>query len=139
MINSKATQIIFGILLSVFVAFTIGAIVQWFARVLLSYNIDAKATWVGALFGGLALTAITYFIFMKGIKGTPFASKTFAFTDGLTIKDYLEAHVSAIVAISLGVWFVVSYIIMTIFKTNIYTNSIEFTGYYLNKYETFYF
>ena len=118
--TSKATQIIFGILLSVFVAFTIGAIVQWFARVLLSYNIDAKATWVGALFGGLALTAITYFIFMKGIKGTPFASKTFAFTDGLTIKDYLEAHVSAIVAISLGVWFVVSYIIMTIFKTNIY-------------------
>ena len=118
--TSKATQIIFGILLSVFVAFTIGAIVQWFARVLLSYNFDAKATWVGALFGGLALTAITYFIFMKGIKGTPFASKTFAFTDGLTIKDYLEAHVSAIVAISLGVWFVVSYIIMTIFKTNIY-------------------
>ena len=73
-INTEtASWIIFGIILSVFVAFTIGAIVQWFSRLILSYNFEKKAKWVGALFGGIALTAITYFIFMKGIKGTAYA------------------------------------------------------------------
>jgi phosphate/sulfate permease len=33
--TSKATQIIMGILLSVFIAFSVGAIVQWVSRVLL--------------------------------------------------------------------------------------------------------
>ncbi len=60
--TSKASQIIFGILLSVVVAFSIGAIVQWVSRLLLSYNFQRKANWVGALFSGIALTAITYFI-----------------------------------------------------------------------------
>ena len=68
--TSKATQIILGILLSVFVAFSIGAIVQWVSRLLLSYDFKTKATWVGAIFGGIALTPISYFVLMKGIKGT---------------------------------------------------------------------
>ena len=75
--TSKASQIIFGILLSVVVAFTIGALVQWVSRVLLSYDFENKAKWVGAIFGGIALTAITYFIFMKGIKGTAYAGESF--------------------------------------------------------------
>ncbi|WP_298507301.1 inorganic phosphate transporter [uncultured Kordia sp.] len=71
--TSQATKIIIGILLSVVVAFSIGALVQWVSRLLLSYNFNKKARWVGALFGGVALTAITYFIFVKGIKGTDYA------------------------------------------------------------------
>ena len=63
--TKKATQIIGGILLSVAVAFSIGAIVQWFSRLLLSFNFEKKANWVGAIFGGVALTSITYFIFMN--------------------------------------------------------------------------
>jgi len=118
--TSKATEIIVGILLSVVVAFSIGAIVQWFSRLLLSYNFQKKASWVGALFGGLALSAINYFIFIKGIKGTPFADETFLFTDGLTIKDYLEAHVLKIVLISLLIWTIISFLFITVFKINIY-------------------
>ena len=72
--TSKATEIIFGILLSVGVAFSVGALVQWVSRLLLSYNYEKKAKWVGAIFGGLALSAITYFIFLKGIKGAAFAT-----------------------------------------------------------------
>jgi len=118
--TSKATEIIVGILLSVVVAFSIGAIVQWFSRLLLSYNFQKKASWVGALFGGLALSAINYFIFIKGIKGTPFADDTFLFTDGLTIKDFLEAHVLKIVLISLLIWTIISFLFITVFKINIY-------------------
>ena len=72
--TTKAIQIISGILLSVVVALTVGAIVQWFSRLFLTYEFEKKAMWVSALFGGIALSAITYFILMKGIKGTPFAN-----------------------------------------------------------------
>ncbi|WP_247672571.1 inorganic phosphate transporter [Aquimarina sp. MMG016] len=73
-INTKtAKKIISGILLSVVIAFSVGAIVQFITRLLLSYNFEKKAKWVGALFGGIALTALLYFIFMKGIKGTAYA------------------------------------------------------------------
>ena len=37
---SKATQIIFGILLSVFVAFSVGAFVQYISRILLSFRFE---------------------------------------------------------------------------------------------------
>ncbi len=62
--TTKATEIILGILLSVVVAFSIGALVQWVSRLLLSYDFQRKAKWVGAVFGGIALSAITYFIFL---------------------------------------------------------------------------
>ena len=74
---SKATQIILGIVLSVFIAFSIGALVQFIARTLLSYNYEKKSKWVGSIFGGVALTSITYFILMKGIKGTSYAKETY--------------------------------------------------------------
>lgn len=118
--TSKASQIIFGILLSVVVAFSIGAIVQWFSRVLLSYNFEKKAHWVGALFGGFALTAITYFIFMKGLKGTSYAKESFDILGGGTMKDFLETQVLAIVVVSSIIWSLFSYILIAFAKTNIY-------------------
>jgi len=75
-INTEtATKIISGILLSVVIAFTIGALVQFITRLLLSFDFKKKAKWVGAIFGGVALTALLYFIFMKGIKGTNYAKE----------------------------------------------------------------
>ena len=118
--TSKATQIIFGILLSVFVAFSIGAIVQWVSRILLSYNFENKATWVSAIFGGLAITAISYFILMKGIKGTPYAKLSFDIIDGLTIKEFLETKVTSIIVVSSVFWSLFSYALIVFFRTNIY-------------------
>lgn len=118
--TSKATQIIFGILLSVVVAFSIGAFVQWVSRVLLSYNFEKKAKWVGALFGGVALTAITYFIFMKGVKGTAYAKESFDIIGGSTIRDFLENQVLPIIGASLVFWSLLSFLVINAFKTNIY-------------------
>jgi phosphate/sulfate permease len=118
--TSKASQIIFGILLSVIVAFSIGALVQWFSRVLLSYNFEKKAHWVGALFGGFALTAITYFIFMKGLKGTSYAKESFDILGGGTMKDFLENQVFSIVIVSSVFWSLLSYLLIAFVKTNIY-------------------
>ena len=118
--TSKATQIIFGILLSVVVAFSIGAVVQWFSRLLLSYDFERKAIWVGALFGGMAITAISYFIFMKGLKGTAYAKESFDILDGGTMKDFLENQVLYIILVSLVVWSFFSYALIAFLKTNIY-------------------
>ena len=90
---AKATQIILGILLSVFVAFSTGAVVQYVSRLLLSYNYEQKAKWVGALFGGIALTSIAYFILMKGIKGTAYAKQSFELLNGSTIASFMESQV----------------------------------------------
>ena len=118
--TSTATKIIFGILLSVVVAFSIGGIVQWISRLLLTYNFESKASWVSAVFGGLALTAITYFILMKGIKGTPYAKLSFDHLGGLTIKDFLETKITPIIAVSSLFWSLFSYGLIVFFKTNIY-------------------
>jgi len=118
--TSKASLIIFGILLSVVVAFSIGALVQWVSRVLLSYNFEEKAHWVGALFGGIALTAITYFIFMKGLKGTSYAKESFDILGGGTMKDFLETQVLSIVLVSSVFWSFLSYTLIAYTKTNIY-------------------
>lgn len=118
--TSKASQIIFGILLSVVVAFSIGAFVQWISRLLLSYNFERKAHWVGALFGGFALTAITYFIFMKGLKGTSYAKESFDILGGGTMKDFLESQVLSIVLVSSIFWSLFSYALIAFAKTNIY-------------------
>jgi len=66
--TAKATEIILGILLSVVVAFSVGAFVQWCSRLMLTFNFEKKEKWVSALFGGIAATAITYFIFIKGLQ-----------------------------------------------------------------------
>ncbi|MCB0462988.1 MAG: inorganic phosphate transporter [Flavobacteriaceae bacterium] len=118
--TSKATEIILGILLSVVVAFSVGAFIQWVSRLLLSYNFERKANWVGALFGGIALTGITYFIFLKGMKGTPFAGESFDLLGGATIQEFLETQVLAIVGVSLVFWSFLSYLVVATLKYNIY-------------------
>ena len=110
--TSKATQIILGILLSVVVAFSIGALVQYVSRLLLSFNFRKKAKWIGALFGGIALSAITYFILIKGLKGASFVSDD--------ILGFIQENTVLIVAISLLFWSLLSYIIISVLKYDIY-------------------
>ena len=117
---AKATQIILGILLSVFVAFSTGAVVQYVSRLLLSYNYEQKAKWVGALFGGIALTSIAYFILMKGIKGTAYAKQSFELLNGSTIASFMESQVFLIAFSLFIILSAVSYFLIFIFKINIY-------------------
>ncbi len=118
--TAKAIQIISGILLSVVVALTIGGIVQWFSRLFLTYKFEEKAIWVSALFGGLALSAITYFILMKGIKGTPFANIKYDLLGGVKIKDLLEQEVFKVVLANFLVWIGVSFVLIKFLKANVY-------------------
>jgi phosphate/sulfate permease len=83
--TSKAIAIIGGILLSIVVAFTLGAIVQFITRLVFTFNYKEKILRYGGVFGGIAITAITFFILLSGLKNAPFISeKSLAWITGNT-------------------------------------------------------
>ncbi|KJD35205.1 phosphate:sodium symporter [Tamlana sedimentorum] len=110
--NEKAIEIILGILLSVVVAFSIGAIIQFVSRVLLSFNFNNKPKIFGAVFSGFAVTAIMYFILIKGIKNASFMNAS--------IKEIISDNPIALLGISFIIFTALSYLAMATFKTNIY-------------------
>ncbi len=72
--TAKALAIIAGILLSVAVAFITGVLVQFATRLLFTFEYRKRLKRYGALWSGLALSMITYFILIKGAKGASFMS-----------------------------------------------------------------
>ena len=108
--QEKALTIIGGILLSVFIAFTVGAIVQWISRLIFSFNYERKIKNFGIIFGGVALTAITYFIFLKGLKGTPYYSD---------LKGMLEGNEIIIILGSFVFWTLFSFIFEKLTKKTV--------------------
>jgi len=70
--TGKALAIISSILLSVAIAFICGAIAQFATRMLFTFDYRKRLQRYGGLWGGLALTMITYFILIKGAKGASF-------------------------------------------------------------------
>lgn len=110
-INSdNAIQIIVGILLSVVIAFTIGAIVQFISRLAFTFQFERKMKYAGAIFSGIALSSITYFIFFKGLKGTPFYD---------SIAHLIEGSELLISLGCLVVWTLFSYLYLNVFKKNV--------------------
>ncbi len=108
--HKKALAIINGILLSVVVAFSVGAIVQFVSRLIYSFNFEKRAAYINALFGGFAITAITYFIIIKGMKGTPYYKY---------IKELIEGNTLLIIASSFIIWSLISQGLIKFFKINI--------------------
>ena len=72
--QGKVVEIIAGIFLSVALAFSIGALVQWISRLLFTFHLDRRMRRYGALFAGIAITFIAYFMLVKGLKGSALAS-----------------------------------------------------------------
>jgi phosphate/sulfate permease len=106
----KASLIIFGILLSVVVAFSVGAIVQFVSRLIYSFNFEKRPSYINALFGGFAITAITYFIIIKGMKGTPYYKD---------VKFLIEDNTLSIIAGSFLLWTIISQVFIKLFNLNV--------------------
>ncbi|PKQ44691.1 inorganic phosphate transporter [Confluentibacter flavum] len=110
--TEKATQIIFGILLSVVIAFSVGSFVQYIARTLLSFRFQEHGNWVNVLMGGIAASAITYFIIIKGLKGVSFID--------VTTLDFIKNNTFIILVGNLAFWMAFSALLIGLFKVNIY-------------------
>ncbi len=70
--TAKAFAIVMGILLSVVLAFFFGVLVQFISRLIFTFDYTSRLKRYGGLWGGVALSIITYFILIKGAKGTSF-------------------------------------------------------------------
>lgn len=111
-INSgKALAIISGILLSVIVAFTVGAAVQYISRLLFTFQFKNKVKYLGGLWGGFAITAITYFMVIKGAKGASFMRPEYV--------SYIEENANLILTVSMLSWTLLFQLLIWLFKTDV--------------------
>ena len=93
--TEKALQIISGILLSVVIAFTAGTIIQWVSRIIFTFQYEKKMKNFGFLFASVCLTSIGYFIFFKGLKGTPYYAE---------ISEVLKSNFFFVIFCMLAFW-----------------------------------
>jgi phosphate/sulfate permease len=89
--TEKALSVIFGIFLSVAIAFFFGMLVQYITRTIFTFNYKKNLKWAIGLFGGVAATAIVYFMLIKGVKDTSFMTKEF--------KAWIAQHSGLIVLV----------------------------------------
>ncbi|HPG41912.1 MAG TPA: inorganic phosphate transporter [bacterium] len=73
--SAKALAIISGILVSIIIAFTCGSIIQFFTRLIFTFDFEKNLRRFGSIWGGLALTAINYFILIKGAEDASFITE----------------------------------------------------------------
>lgn len=87
--TEKALSVIMGIFLSVAIAFVCGTLVQWLARLILTFNYKPRLKYSIGLFGGFAFTTIAYFVIVKGLKGSPVITAE--------ISDWIATNTSQLV------------------------------------------
>jgi len=109
--TGRALGIFSAILLSVVVSFTAGAIVQYLSRLIFTYNFEKTLKRYGALWGAVALTSITYFIFVKGAKGTTFLSPE--------MIEWIATHTLAVLGISFVFWTIILQLFLWFTEINI--------------------
>ncbi|HBE42355.1 MAG TPA: phosphate permease, partial [Bacteroidales bacterium] len=109
--SAKALAIISGILLSVVIAFTCGIIVQFITRLIFSFNYERYMRYFGALWGGLAITAIIYFILVKGARGASFLTE-----ESIV---WLQENTWRLLLFSFAGFTVILHLLLIIFRVNI--------------------
>jgi uncharacterized membrane protein len=111
-INSdKALMIISGILLSVIIAFTVGAIVQFFTRLIFTFKYKKNLDRFGAIWGGMCIAIITFFILIKGANGSSFMTPE--------AKVWISANTWLILGASFVGWTIIVQLARWIFKVNV--------------------
>ncbi len=109
--TSSALAIISGILLSVVVAFTVGALVQYVSRLVFTFDYQKRLKWVGSIWSGFAITAMTYFLLIKGVKGASFMTEEAVM--------WIQDRAVLIMLISFLGWTLIMFLIRTLTKVNI--------------------
>lgn len=98
--SNKALEVIMGIFSSVIIAFVFGAFVMWLSRIIFTFNYRKHSRYSIAIFGGIAFTALSYFIFMKGLGKSPYLPAE--------VRDYIDQNLGFLICIT----FVVSAVVM---------------------------
>ncbi|MCU4177600.1 inorganic phosphate transporter [Carboxylicivirga sp. N1Y90] len=97
LINSdRAFVILAGILLSIFLAFIVGMIVQFMTRIVFTFNYTRRFKILFAIVGGLAITSIVFMIAKKALGGSVFADDAWF----RIVQDYLPELLMGVFAFS---------------------------------------
>ena len=86
--TEKALSVILGIFLSVVIAFVFGTIVQFLTRLIFTFRYKSRLRWKAGIFGGIACTAILYFMLFKGVRDLTFMTEE--------VRAWMDAHTVAI-------------------------------------------
>lgn len=79
-------SVIVAIFVSVAIAFFFGMIVQWLSRIVFTFNYKKHSRYSIALFGGIAFTALSYFIFLKGLGKSRFIAED--------VRTWIDSNIS---------------------------------------------
>ena len=109
--SDKALQVIIAIFVSVAISFVVGMVVMWISRVVFTFNYGKHSRYSIAIFGGIAFTALSYFIFLKGVGASPYLSEG--------VRTYIEENTNMLLVLT----FIGSSIVMEVLhlmKVNIF-------------------
>lgn len=107
----KALAIISGILISVVIAFSFGAMIQYVVRLLFTFNYKKRLPYLGALWGGFSVSIIIYFLLIKGMKSASFMHQS-------TISYVLE-HTALILTGTFLAFTLILQVLQSVFKVNV--------------------
>jgi len=108
--TDKAITIILGILLSVVVAFSVGALVQYISRLLFSFEYERRIKFIGSIWGGISFTILSYFMIIKGLKGASFVTPEFL--------NYVKEHTLVLLFATAAFWILLFQLLIAL-KVNI--------------------
>lgn len=108
--TGKAMAIISGILLSVAIALVCGTVVMYVTRLIFSYRYQRKIKSVGAIWCGIAVTAISYFAIFKGLKGSSLMDPD--------VMAWMDTHIMTLLLILFVGWSIIM-AILAMCKINI--------------------
>lgn len=110
--TSKALTMIMAIFVSVAIAFVVGALVQYISRTLFTFVYKNNSLkWKIGIFGGLAFTAIIYFMLIKGLGNVSFISDA--------AHEWINTHSWTICGICFVVTAVLSQVLFAL-KVNVF-------------------
>ena len=110
--SARALTMISGILISVVVAFISGMIVQYIARLIFTFHFEKIYRRIGGVYGGFAITAIIYFLVMKGARGSSFMRPEWI--------SWIDANTQIILITLLVSLSVLFHILIVFFNVNVF-------------------
>jgi hypothetical protein len=109
--TSKAFAIISGILISIVISFTTGVVIQFFTRLIFTFNYQKRIKKFGSVWGSLALTAITFFIIVKGAKDSSLLSAD--------AQVWIANNTDTIISVSLIAWIIILQLVLWFTRVDI--------------------
>jgi phosphate/sulfate permease len=109
--TAKVIIIIAGIGLSIVFAFIFGSLIQFITRFIFTFNYQKTLKRYGSIYCGIALSIITYFILVKGAKGSSLLNDA--------NSKWIMSHISQIMLYSFITWTVIWQILISFTKINV--------------------